>query len=165
MDIEFNNNRSEDLARCAREFCYLIDDLQQAGSEWLERLAGLLVQIHAAVIRLDEYADGAIPKSPGPDYDRRFELYSRLRRLLGERDHYWTAFDSNGIASEISGSLADDITDIYFELKQGLEMVEQDPQRAACQWRISYQQHWGQHLVDAERHLYELKVSQQPRLY
>ncbi len=163
MDNAFHNNESEDLARCAREFCYLVDGLQQAGSDWLAQLSSLLVRIHAAVIRLEGDTDARLPEAPGPDYDSRFELYSRLRRLLGERDHYWMVFDSDGQAAELSGSLADDITDIYFELKHGLELLEKDPQRAARQWRIGYHRHWGQHLVDAERHLYELQVSRARR--
>ena len=82
-----------------------------------------------------------------------------LRKALGERDSYWLEFDSAPEEIHMSGSLADDLTDIYFDLLQGLELVDDAwPHRAAQAWQSTYRLHWGQHLVDAERHLYALKV-------
>ena len=60
-----------------------------------------------------------------------------------------------------TGSLADDLTDIYCELKNGLKLVDGEPERAMEDWHKGYHLHWGQHLVDAERHLYELRVRNQ----
>ena len=99
---------------------------------------------------------------PGADLDDRFALYSRLRKRLGERDSYWLEFDAAPEEMHMSGSLADDLTDIYFDLQHGLELLDGAwPQRAAQVWQTSYRLHWGQHLVDAERHLYALKVRDQ----
>ena len=93
------------------------------------------------------------------DLDERFELYSNLRKVLGERDSYWLEFDAVPEDMHMSGSLADDLTDIYFDLRYGLALLDDVwPQRAAQAWQSSYRMHWGQHLVDAERHLYALKV-------
>ena len=61
----------------------------------------------------------------------------------------------------MSGSLADDFTDIYFELKCGLELLEEFPEliyKAVNTWLSSYYIHWGQHLVDAERQLYQIRM-------
>jgi hypothetical protein len=154
----------QELAAAAHDYCYLIEHVDRASHDWLTRVSHILPRIHAAVLDLDErFAADRMPL-PSPDIDLRFELYSRLRRLLGERDSYRMAFDSGQGASEMSGSLADDITDIYFELKSGLELLEHDPEhpsRAASAWRSGFLWHWGQHLVDAERHLYELQVHNQ----
>ena len=96
------------------------------------------------------------------DLDERFELYSHLRRVLGERDSYWLEFDAAPEEMHMSGSLADDLTDIYFDLRYGLDLLDEVwPQRAAQAWQSTYRLHWGQHLVDAERHLYALKVRNQ----
>lgn len=155
----------DQLADCAREFCDHIDSLEYAGRDWLQKLSGLLARVHVAVVEVEADSDGPLPSS-GSDYDSRFELYSQLRRKLGDQDHYWMAFDTEAGVDELSGSLADDITDIYFELQQGLKLLETDPthpRRAANQWRTGYQRHWGQHLVDAERHLYELQASKPTR--
>ena len=46
--------------------------------------------------------------------------------------------------------------------QQGLDLLDEAwPQRAAQVWQSTYRLHWGQHLVDAERHLYALKVRNQ----
>jgi hypothetical protein len=88
-----------------------------------------------------------------PDLDARFELFSHLRELLGERDGYWLEFDRLGDSEHMTGSLADDLTDIYCELKHGLRLVDSHPNRALCGWRSGFQDHWGRHLFDAQRHL------------
>jgi hypothetical protein len=154
----------QELARAAREYCDVIEHLDGGGGDWLHRLSCLMPRIHAAVLTLNNVAAAGFPQAFVPDYDLRFELFSRLRDRLGERDRYRLEFDAAEGGTSMSGSLADDITDIYFELKRGLEMLEHDPQhptRAASAWRSGFLWHWGQHLVDAERHLYELQVSEQ----
>jgi hypothetical protein len=98
------------------------------------------------------------------DFEDRFDLFSELRTCLGERDIYWLEYDHPGDISmdgeHRTGSLADDLTDIYFELKRGLNMLEAaGPDKVAHLWESGFRQHWGQHLVDAERHLYALKVN------
>ena len=90
--------------------------------------------------------------------EMRFSLFSKLHQLLGDKDAYWMEYDL-GHEECRSGSLADDLTDIYCELKQGLHMLENedaDPDTVLLNWREGYKIHWGKHLLDAERHLYEL---------
>lgn len=151
-----------ELAGAAQQYCALVEHLDRPDADWLEQLSCLLPRIHAAVIGLGDVPSGA---SLGPidstDYEQRFNLYTHVRRLLGDRDHYHLEFDP-GDVSDMSGSLADDITDIYFELRRGLEVLEEHPDHlrdAATLWKSGFRWHWGQHLVDAERHLYALEVS------
>ena len=56
--------------------------------------------------------------------------------------------------------LADDLTDIYCELKHGLQRLERgnDTRLTLGRWRSGFCKHWGQHVVDAERHLYALSA-------
>ena len=95
------------------------------------------------------------------DLDARFEIFAQLRSLLGSKDGYWMEFDVAQDGQFMTGSLADDLTDIYCELKHGLGVVDEEPRRAFDGWRSGYRVHWGQHLVDAERHLYELRSRNQ----
>jgi hypothetical protein len=53
----------------------------------------------------------------------------------------------------MTGSLADDLTDIYCELKHGLNMFDAEPELAVKGWVNGFEFHWGQHLTDAQRHL------------
>ncbi len=147
-----------EMAEIARSYCYLVEHLDEHDATWLQRVASLLPRLHAAVAALscnDDIAEHAMT----PDLDARFELFSRLRKILGERDAYWMEFDMAHDIHNMSGSLADDLTDIYCELKHGLKLLDgqpNQPARVISGWSNGYRVHWGQHLVDAERHLYEL---------
>lgn len=150
-----------ELAQAAEQYCSIVEHLDRPDGDWLEQLSCLLPRIHAAVIGLGELRTEACGSVSNREYDSRFELYTHLRRLLGDRDHYSLEFDP-GDSGSMSGSLADDITDIYFELRRGLDVLRDDPDHlraAASVWRSGFRWHWGQHLVDAERHLYQLEVS------
>ena len=152
---------SELLANSASEYCHLIDHIDSSNGNWLDSLAALLPRIHAAISALPEHQIDRSPIDSVHDLDSRFELFSRLHALLGDRDSYALDYDDAVSQDETSGSLADDFTDIYFELKKGLELLGPEPQalsEAVDLWYRTYLWHWGQHLVDAEKHLYDLKV-------
>jgi len=147
------------MRNIAEEYCRLIEGLERRPPDWLERLNTLLPRLHAAVATLAANR-GEDRHYLQPNLDARFELYTRLRDLLGDRDSYWMEFDAAGEDHCKSGSLADDLTDIYCELKYGLTLLDaqpDDPNEAFDGWRTGYRVHWGQHLVDAERHLYALQ--------
>ena len=89
----------------------------------LSQLNEILPRLHAAMT-----AVGHRPTTgrfdPSVDLDKRFELFSRLHGLLGDLDGYWMEYDVTPDRQEMSGSLADDLTDIYCELKHGLTRLE-----------------------------------------
>ncbi|HID44135.1 MAG TPA: DUF5063 domain-containing protein [Chromatiaceae bacterium] len=147
----------EVLRRVAREYCDVIEAVGEQEEGWLKRVVKILPQLHAAISAVLE-----LEKSGGnpveANLEMRFSLFSKLHQLLGEKDAYWMEYDL-GHEECRSGSLADDLTDIYCELKQGLQMLENggaDPVTVLLNWREGYKIHWGKHLLDAERHLYEL---------
>lgn len=150
------------LTGVAGEYCEFIESLQKEGepvsSELLSGLGHLLPRLHAAVALLGDSEVGESYMA-GVDMDRRFAMYSSLRRYLGDLDAYWMEFDVARDGQEKSGSLADDLTDIYWELKLGLQALEEDRAQimpTLRSWGTGFRVHWGQHLVDAERHLYAL---------
>jgi len=151
-----------EMASTATAYCGLIETHNPSVNRgWLIEMYTLLPRLHSAVTSLTSFEGHDLPV-PEVDLDIRFDLYSRLRRQLGDRDSYWLEFDASPEQVHMSGSLADDLTDIYFDLQHGLELLDEAwPQRAAQAWQSTYRLHWGQHLVDAERHLYALKVREQ----
>jgi hypothetical protein len=149
-----------ELKNLARNYCELVDRLEETDPDWLHQVATLLPRLHAAVASLN-LPEPTAGHHQFVDLDARFELFSQLRHLLGDRDSYWLEFDVAEDEQSMSGSLADDLTDIYCELKQGLLRVDGEPDKAIEDWHNSYHLHWGQHLVDAERHLYELRARKQ----
>lgn len=149
----------DDVAALARRYCGLIEASGRDRPGWLAEIAHLLPRLHAAIMSM--HAPHRAVDHPAPvDLDARFDLFARLRHLLGDRDSYWLEFDSASEGAEaMTGSLADDLTDMYCELKQGLCLFEWDPDCAVAAWAHGYARHWGQHLIDAERHLAVLRAS------
>lgn len=147
------------LLEAAREYCRLIESAKPDDDDWLARLSTLLPRLHALVAALEPMPGQGDPGVEDSDLDSRFEMFSRLRHTLGERDSYWLEFDSPLGSLPLSGSLADDLTDIYYDLKSGLDRLDDDHdmRRTVSDWRTGFSVHWGQHLVDAERHLYALR--------
>jgi len=153
----------ERLTEVAREYCSYIENFEGISSlestEFLAQLSRLLPRLHAAVAVLGD-AENAAEFDDVVDMESRFALYSRLHEGLGELDAYWMEFDVARDGQEKSGSLADDLTDIYWELKSGLQKLREQADLAPtlrC-WGAGYRLNWGQHLVDAERHLYALRA-------
>jgi hypothetical protein len=149
-----------ELEAVARHYCELVESLNEGNTQWLQEIASLLPRLHAAVAALN-LPDPDRNHHAVADLDARFELYTHLRQLLGERDSYWMEFDVAGDGQTMSGSLADDLTDIYCELKHGLRLLDAQPQEAVERWHKGFHLHWGQHLLDAERHLYDLSARNQ----
>jgi len=148
------------LIETVREFCALIERVDQlAADELLESAACLLRRLQAILPALPKpLGDGSL--QPLVDLETRFALFRRIRDRLGDCDPYWMEYDQMLLGQGESGSLADDLTDIYFDLLRGLQRLEEGKPishyLAVCDWRHSYDLHWGEHLVDAERHLLHL---------
>ena len=153
----------ERLTAVAREYCEFIESLDcdraDGSASFVRQLCQLLPRLHAAVAVLGD-AENADGFGEEVDLDCRFGLYSRLHRIFGERDAYWMEFDVARDCQEKSGSLADDLTDIYWELKAGLARLQRKDELVPTlrSWGAGYRLNWGQHLVDAERHLYTLRA-------
>ena len=153
-----------ELVATAREYCQTIDRISRR-TDWLGSMFRILPRLHAAIVSMRDSGNSRLPPELA-DFDDRFDLFSQLRSHLGDRDVYWLEFDDPNEFSmdgeHRTGSLADDLTDIYFELKRGLNMLDAvGPDEVAHLWETGFRQHWGQHLVDAERHLYSLKINNQ----
>lgn len=155
-----SDTNTAEMIDMAKAFCRLIENVDELDSSWLNQLTCLLPRLHAAVRALKSSSNGPFCLV-APDLDERFEIYSRLHDRLGTNDSYWMEFDVALDSQAMTGSLADDLTDIYCDLKSGLNILEEEPGLAVDNWRSSFKIHWGQHLVDASRHLYELDTRDQ----
>lgn len=147
------------MASVVREYCDLIDHCNEYDGElyWLGRMEKLLPRLHIAVVSLD----GANKIHPYdlPNDDQRCELFMRLNLLLLNDCVLWSHLDRPEVKYSMCESLADDFTDIYFDLKRGLELLEQQNVTVAMDnWYSSFYTHWGQHLVDAESWLHAVET-------
>lgn len=82
-------------------------------------------------------------------------LYNFLKEKLGDWDLYHQVFDPTTDTEAIFGSLADDIADIYRDLRNGLVFRETQQglpdEDAIWIWHLLFHSHWGQHAMEALR--------------
>lgn len=152
----------DQMARAVKEYCGLIDRFNSVGQGqyWLRRMEKLLPRLHAAVVSLDVPDTDRINYNL-PNDDMRCELFMNLNQVLLCDDILWCDFDKPTIKQDMCERLADDFTDMYFDLQHGLQLLDKHPNQprvAACNWHHSFYLHWGEHLVDAEGCLHAVEV-------
>jgi hypothetical protein len=123
-------------------------------------MADLLPSLQQAITELHVPRADHV-EAPSHDFEARFELFSRMYKKFGERDGYTADFDVNKRGRRLSGSLADDLTDIYFDLKRGLDLLSRFPDQpniAINDWQRSFHLHWRHHLSSAQRQLNAIRA-------
>lgn len=135
----------------ARQFC---DFIERASSFALsDRLRGTRLRLLAL------YEAGcALPHVEPPE---GFDAGPNAARPEGwpgfeKFETYWEIFDPYVDGSPVVGSLSDDLLDVYFDVRRGLDLWKSQAPRAAAiwEWRFHFDTHWGDHAVDALRALH-----------
>lgn len=170
------------FARLAEEFCALVDGREALGRDGLLRAVHIrLAPLYAAALALPgveamddglEESDGdedqedvdvaALLEGSGKDRlgnEQWMALYRSLDALIGEGGLYAEVFDPWAQPPEepVTGSLADDVADIYRDLADGLTKWRRGEVAAAWwEWRFGFTIHWGEHAVSALRALHAL---------
>ena len=100
------------------------------------------------------------PASDGPsdspdsfrlNRERFASIELMLREKLGELNLYWEVFDPTRKEEPVSGSVSMDIAEIYFDLKEALQLSESNVAREDVyfDWRLGFRSHWSRHAVSA----------------
>ena len=165
------------FGQLADDYCRLIETSDSLDATGLICQAHLLIpRLYVAAIALpstDILYDGSedSPEDddlPVPEFtkdpDRREQaewsaLYERLRATLGKWCDYREIFDpyEPPAEKEVQGSLADDLADIYFDLRTGLRKWNRgDGAGALWEWRVGLENHWGEHATGALRAMHTL---------
>jgi hypothetical protein len=87
------------------------------------------------------------------------QLYELLKEKLGDWNLYWQVWNPTKDNEAIHGSLADDIADIYRDVKEGLVLGKAQqalPKDNIWEWRLGFYSHWGKHAIDAMRTIHFL---------
>jgi hypothetical protein len=147
----------------AEEFCSIIEaEPTTQRNNLLVRIYRVLPNLLKGAINLPE-----VPADAG-DAEQQFEkqahanvrltneewkqLYDSLKNKLRDWDLYWQVFDPTTDKESVCGSLADDLADIYRDLKEGVILNETrraSPAEIIWNWRLLYYSHWGKHAMDA----------------
>ena len=157
------------FVEAARTFCRLVETDAPEPDRWMLQILVAVADLYAAAHHL-----------PVPDLDSasidpedRFDLTSseyrevflRVGRRLGENRYYTYCFDIADLSADQQspgiGDLADDLADIYRDIKPGLRAwdanVAEYVSDIIFEWKdLLFRTHWGRHAVDALRALHSL---------
>src|SRR5712672_2802171 len=88
------------------------------------------------------------------------ELHRSLREKIGPLDTYWTVFDFTEKQEPVEGTLAGDISEIYFDLKESLHVEEIGVPKSDVlfDWRLDFRSHWCRHLLGALTAIHHLHI-------
>jgi len=107
-----------------------------------------------AALGLPELDSGDYQKIPKP----RPELRQRVLQFVSAVPfrYYWMTFDPlKENEKPVCGDLADDLADIWLDLWTGLDLFDAGHElEANFHWRVLYDSHWGQHVLEAQRAIY-----------
>ena len=131
----------------AKQFLDFVDSCNALPlNERLQKLSVLLAGLYLAAINL--------PDVEPTDSDLDF-VVQNPKISFEDVDGYWEVFDPYEQEEPLMASLADDITDIYTDIKKRFSIYERgteaDVVDAVWHWRFDFESHWGFHLVDALR--------------
>jgi hypothetical protein len=137
----------------ATKFIEVVDSAPHFETEaFLANVSHSMAELYSVAISLPAVE----PETTGTDESPvQTDKWDELRRSLGEKigplDTYWTIFDSTKKQEPAQGSLAGDISEIYFDLKQSLQLEESGVAQpdVLFDWRLDFRSHWGRHLLEA----------------
>jgi hypothetical protein len=147
----------------ANQFCSVVDSGPTLDrEELLSKLYPILPTLIGEAIGLPDVSrdDDDGPEAQSRDGNMNglsdqecSKLYSFLKEKLGDWDGYHQVFDPTEDTEAVFGTLADDIADIYRDLKEGLISRERreglPDEDAIWTWRLLFYSHWGKHAMDA----------------
>ena len=155
----------------AEEFCALIERVVAGEvytpTSFIVAVEPRLVQLYSRVLELPDLDPSDDTRLPRPiTHDTWANTFKALAAALGPYQRYWEVY--NPVAREaddvVSVSLADDLADIYRDLKNSLPAAELSDATGATdlvwEWRATFAEHWGQHLIDALRAIHWLRYDQ-----
>lgn len=147
----------------ADEYCSLVDHAAGVDrTQFLTQLYSVIPRLISAAIRLPKVELG----SEDNEKDQRYawqnrmndeewrRLYNSLKEKLADWDSYWQVFDPRTDNEAIYGSLADDIADVYRDVRDGICLKDANATptpELIFNLRIGYLSHWAKHAMDALR--------------
>jgi hypothetical protein len=142
----------------ARRYCAWVESSDELDRDrFLEELERHLAALYLAAIDLPTGdADG--PDAPPSMTNEEWQALSRrISEKLGDADYYRLIFDPYQADPPVTASLADDVADIYRDLRGGFALLEAGGTRdgAVWEWRFGFDSHWGRHAAHA---LYAVRV-------
>ena len=125
----------------------------------------LLSELHLSVINLPPIEFYEDSKTQALTQDEIKSVHERFSRLPVAG--YWDVFDPLESCEKrpVFGLLADDLTDIYRDLKTQLTLFDRgQTNEALSQWRFNFLTNWGYHVAGVQHVLHSYFANEQIRL-
>jgi len=144
----------QDFTRVAREYCQIIDALDQKEvGQGLNILAHTLPTLYLMALDLPQ---GDTVSEEGFEtivsHEEWQAIFLKLQGYFGEKDLYFHVFNPIDLTDDrpVAGSLSDDLSDIYRDLKEGIVRLGKASEGdIVWHWKFNFSIHWGTHLVTA----------------
>ena len=142
----------------AERYCGVIErapsiERQEFASDLQVALTGLL----DAAGRLPEVEPSSVDLPDGPTLDEWRDRFAAVQEALGDWSGYWTTHSPATEDGEaVLLPLADDLADIWRDMKRGLTALDAGSAEADVmwEWRFGFWTHWGHHATEALRALH-----------
>ena len=143
-------------------FCELVENYQDID------LTEFLQKMYKAIISLISSAPDLPDINISQNYDKKISyaswrrLYKELKEYFSDYNTYLEMFDPYDFNEKepVSGSLADDISSIYRDIKPGLKnwlkSGASERRNIVWSWKLDFELHWGEHATSILRALYYL---------
>jgi Domain of unknown function (DUF5063) len=158
---------AEGFSAIARRYCAIVDTARSLDKDQLLlQIYGILPDLISVAIHFpdadpwDRDGEGdadienseKVPTARMTDEDWRV-LYDTLTQKLGDSNGHWDVFNPASADHEVVyRSLADDVVDIYSDLKEPLVLFDKSEitsEMAIWEWHLSFTSHWGHHAIGA----------------
>ena len=146
-----------------KRFCELVENYKSI------ELTEFLQKMYKSVISLIDTAPDLPDIKISNNYEKRLshnawkKQYKKLRNYFSNFNTYLEVFDPydfNEKEPVVSGSLADDISSIYSDIKPGLKNWAKsgasERRNIVWSWKLDFEIHWGEHSIGVLRALYFL---------
>jgi hypothetical protein len=137
------------FAELARDYCQWAEGPVASPEIEAKTASRHLARLCSAALDLPATVDWSLAPE-GVSQDQWRVVFTRFGAL--PVNYYSVCFDPTKVPSEepVVGDLADDLADIWRDLKGGLMLQEAgNPDAAATHWHQTFSVHWGRHAASA----------------
>jgi uncharacterized protein DUF5063 len=152
-----NHQQANDLhyfSTIGAQFCTIVVHATSLEKDaFIVGIRAALAELYLAALRLPDIAPLTVDGHVDRLQDAQQAVYDGVAARLGTDRTYWTIFDPHVQSDPILGDLADELSDIYWDIDQGLHLAKQGEASGDVlwTWRNSFCSHWRRHAADALR--------------
>jgi hypothetical protein len=157
-----------EFIKIARDYCVAVEQVDTPEiKSWIDRIHRILPELYLKAVALPSLSPSFEELNQRSITEEIYEtVHRRMLVKLGEFDAYEEVFDPNRIEAEnsVGESISENLADIYQDIKDFCILTEDGSFEVMYEaiWEISqsFEQYWGQKLVNTLRALHYLKYSE-----